>query len=50
MASDDLFAEHNERIKQIQGRTFYIVNVRTGIDGPLCNIFKAITFSSNSFG
>ena len=53
MASDDLFYRtYNERIKQIQGRTFYIVNVRTGIDGPLYVIYlKIITFEVvNSFG
>ncbi|RZD41212.1 MAG: hypothetical protein CXT73_05330 [Methanobacteriota archaeon] len=36
MASDDPFYRtYNERIKIIAGRTFYIVNVRTSIDGDI---------------
>ena len=36
MTSEDLlYKTYNERIKIIEGRTFYVVNVRTGIDGEI---------------
>jgi hypothetical protein len=36
MTSEDLiYKTYNERLKIIEGRTFYVVNVRTGIDGDI---------------
>tara|TARA_A100001011_G_scaffold220592_1_gene228561 strand:+ start:6686 stop:9379 length:2694 start_codon:yes stop_codon:yes gene_type:complete len=51
-SSDLLYRTYNERIKTIGERSFYIVNVRTGIDGPLYTIdLKILTFSIlNEFG
>jgi|UniRef100_A0A6C0IPY8 hypothetical protein len=53
MASDDPFYRtYNERIKIIAGRTFYIVNVRTSIDGDIYVLsFNIIDFKVvNQFG
>jgi len=53
MASDDPFYRtYNERVKIIQGRTFYIVNVRTSIDGDIYVLsFNIIDFKVvNRFG
>lgn len=45
-SSDLLYRTYNERIKTIGERSFYIVNVRTGIDGPLYRIdLKILSFS-----
>jgi hypothetical protein len=53
MASDDPFYRtYNERIKIIAGRTFYIVNVRTAIDGDIYLVnFNIVDFQVvNQFG
>ena len=53
LGSDDLaYKTFNERIKTIAGRTYYIVNVKTGIDGYLYKLnLKIINFDIvNQFG
>jgi len=53
LGSDDLYYKtFNERIKTIAGRTYYIVNVKTGIDGYLYKLnLKIINFNIvNQFG
>lgn len=53
LGSDDLaYKTFNERIKTIVGRTYYIVNVKTGIDGYLYKLnLKIINFDIvNQFG
>lgn len=53
LGSDDLlYKTFNERIKTIVGRTYYIVNVKTGIDGYLYKLnLKIISFNIvNQFG
>lgn len=53
MASDDPFYRtYNERVKIIAGRTFYIVNVRTSIDGDIYVLsFNIVDFKVvNRFG
>ena len=53
LGSDDLaYKTFNERIKTIAGRTYFIVNVKTGIDGFLYKLnLKIINFDIvNQFG
>ncbi len=53
LGSDDLYYKtFNERIKTIAGRTYYIVNVKTGIDGYLYKLnLKILSFDIvNQFG
>jgi len=53
LGSDDLYYKtFNERIKTIAGRTYFIVNVKTGIDGYLYKLnLKIISFNIvNQFG
>lgn len=49
---DLLYRTYNERIKTIEDKSYYVVNVRTGIDGPLYSIdIKILTFEVvNSYG
>lgn len=51
-SEDLLYKTYNERIKVIQGRTFYIVNVRTGLDPDVYILyFNIFDFKiENAFG